>query len=653
MRLREPRWARFIDAAVGEVQPAPTVRRREVLKRQVVDLKRRLSEAHAAQADAQEHRRPDARLLPCVVAVWGTAALAVTLPWQGGALVALLLVPAMLGLLGLLLMRSGRRRRRPPTHGPPSHGPLSLGPAAGHFVSRRAPAGGALILAALCAVGVLAVVGMRMQMSVMSAMGQAMMNGSEVLVAMEVSETPRPLQSGNGTAQVMFNAVITQGTAAGKITHGRLTVRVMAGPAWTHVRAGQLVGAAGKLQSGTGTDSKLPLMRLATPPLPPPDGPPLPQVGPLSPPGGPSAAPATSAAHPDSNTAVAQGGSSLVVSIREAWTTTTQRTWEQHSPDAAALLPGMVMGDRGSMDESLKESMKVVGLTHLTAVSGANCTLVLASLMLVVRSLRTPRILASAIALGGLVGFVTLVGPDPSVLRAAVMGSIGAMALLSGRPKRVGALLSASIVVLLLADPWLALDYAFILSVLATLGLHLVGQRCVRWLSVLFPLWLAQAIAIPLAAQLFCAPVIVLLQARLTPYTIVANMAAAPVVALVTTAGTLGLVCALPLPGVAVACAALSGAGAWWVAGVARWMSALPAASLPWPEGVVGVVLMAVANVAVVLALVAVVERRRTDAVVTLLMDFVPGWWRQRFGFASVVILAAGLAFGWSAAVVL
>ncbi len=649
MRLREPRWARFIDAAVGEVQPAPPMRRREVLKRQVVDLKRRLSEAHAAQADAQEHRRPDARLLPCVLAVWGTAALAITLPWQGGFLMVLFLIPAMLGLMGCLLMKRWRRRKVLPDNGPPIgdwssrctpyRRTVSSRGHAGRMTSRRAPAGGALMLAALCAVGVLAVVGMRMQMSVMSPLGQAVMNGSEVLVGMEVSDGPRTLQSGNGPARVMFNAVITRSIAAGKTTSGRLSVRVMAGPAWAHVRPGQLVGAAGKMQAGTGTDSKQPLMHLATVPLPPPDALPEP--------------PATSPMPRDSNTPAAQGGSSLVISIREAWTATTQTTWKPHSPDAAALLPGMVMGERGAMDESLKEAMKVVGLTHLTAVSGANCTLILASLMLVVRSLRTPRVLASAIALGGLVGFVTLVGPDPSVLRAAVMGSIGAMALLSGRPKRVGALLSASIVVLLLADPWLAADYAFILSVLATLGLHLVGQRCVRWLSVLFPLWLAQAIAIPLAAQLFCAPVIVLLQARLTPYTIVANMAAAPVVALVTTAGTLGLVCALPLPGVAVACAALSGVGAWWVAAVARWMSALPAASLPWPGGVAGVVLMAVANAAVLLALVAVVERRRTAAVATLLLDFVPNWWRQRFGFASVVILAAALAFGWSAAVVL
>ena len=140
------------------------------------------------------------------------------------------------------------------------------------------------------------------------------------------------------------------------------------------------------------------------------------------------------------------------MSLREAWKSTVKATWDTRSPDTAALLPGMVMGDRAALDEGLNESMKVLGLTHLTAVSGANCTLVIASLMLFLRTLRTPRAVAFAVSLAGLAGFVALVGPDPSVLRAAVMGGIGAMALLSGRPKRVGALLSGSIVVLLVVN---------------------------------------------------------------------------------------------------------------------------------------------------------------------------------------------------------
>lgn len=207
------------------------------------------------------------------------------------------------------------------------------------------------------------------------------------------------------------------------------------------------------------------------------------------------------------------------------------------------------------------------------------------------------------VCLGGLVTFVGVVGPDPSVLRAALMGALGTIALVSGRPRRVSALMNISIVLLVIGDPWLAADFAFILSVLATFGLYLMGGHCASWLSRWFPFSLAQLLAIPLVAQLFCSPVIVLLQPQLTPYAVLANVAAAPVVAFVTVLGTLGMSIAWLWPTVAVPLALLSGVGSWWVALVARGISGWPGATFPWPDGWRGAVLMALVNSVVVAGL--------------------------------------------------
>ncbi|WP_157875144.1 ComEC/Rec2 family competence protein [Arthrobacter sp. PAMC 25486] len=613
MRLHEPRWSRYVKAAVGDPNPGPPEPRRAKLRRQAADLHRRLAAAHQEQADAQELRRPDIRILPTVIAVWATAGLATAMPPTmiprlAMALVLVLLLGLLPGLL-LALLRPAQRR--------------------GSSERRRARRGGVrgatFVLAAACALAVVAVVGVKVQAGASSPLAQTVAQGEELMLTLEVGATPRRLDSGNGPPRFILDAVIVQASAGGRSSSGRLPVQVIAGPAWEAVRQGQKVGTAGKVDGGPGTAGvagvgRAGILRPATVPLAVPGA--------------------------------AAGKESLVTAIRRGWIAAVQGTWAKRSPEAAALLPGMVMGDRSAMDSALNESMKTAGLTHLTAVSGANCTLILASLMIGLRSLHTPRRAAFGFSLAALLGFVLVVGPDPSVLRAAVMGALGLMALLSGRPKRVGALLALSIVLLLLADPWLAGDYAFILSVLATLGLFLVGQRCVRWLSVLMPLWLAQTIAIPLAAQLFCAPVIVLLQARLTPYTVPANMLAAPVIALVTTVGTLGMACALLLPPLAGLCAAISGVGAWWVAAVARWMAALPAASLPWPGGPEGVLLMAVLNAGVLLSLIVLVEKQRLRAAIAGIMAHLPVWWRERFGFASVVALAALLALWWVAAVV-
>ncbi|MBP2414431.1 competence protein ComEC [Arthrobacter stackebrandtii] len=600
MRLQEPRWARYVDAAVGGSGAMAPNRRRGRLRRELAELRRRLAAAHEEQAASQEHLRPDVRLLPTVAGVWLTAALATAVP--GGYLPRLL--PGLV-LLSVAVPFFLPRRK------------------AGRRGKRR---GATFILAGCCALAVVAVVGLRAHAGAASALAQTVASDGSAAVTLEVVTSPRSLQGGNGPPRLMFEAVIIRAAAGGREASGRLPVQVIAGQAWGSVRQGQVVGTAGAVELGAAQGGKQDAGRIGT--LRPATRP-LPAVG------------------------SAGSGPLAVAAVRSSWIAAANGVWAEPSPDTAALLPGMVMGERSGMPASLNDSMKAVGLTHLTAVSGANCTLILATIMLGLRSLRTPRHAAFAVSLAALLGFVLVVGPDPSVLRAAVMGGLGAMALLSGRPKRVGALLSVSIVLLLLADPWLAADFAFILSVLATLGLYLVGQRCVRWLSVLMPLWLAQTIAIPLAAQLFCAPVIVLLQARLTPYTVPANMLAAPVIALVTTVGTLGMACAVVVPPLASLCAAVSGAGAWWVAAVARWMSALPAASLPWPEGMVGAVLMAVMNAAVLLALLAFVERQRAAAAMRMAVGWLPPWWRRRFGFATLAALAMVVAAGWCAAVVM
>ena len=85
--------------------------------------------------------------------------------------------------------------------------------------------------------------------------------------------------------------------------------------------------------------------------------------------------------------------------------------------DAAGLLPGMVTGDTSALKTDLESAMKMVGMTHLTAVSGANCSLVLGALLLTARTLRLPRAAAAVASLAGLGLFVLMVGPDPACCR--------------------------------------------------------------------------------------------------------------------------------------------------------------------------------------------------------------------------------------------
>ena len=119
--------------------------------------------------------------------------------------------------------------------------------------------------------------------------------------------------------------------------------------------------------------------------------------------------------------------------------------------------------------------MKTVGMTHLTAVSGANCSLVLGALLLAARTCALRARQPPWPSLAGLGLFVLMVGPDSSVLRAALMGSIGSGLGRAGRPGRGLSLLCVAVIGLLLAQPVLATSFGFLLSVLATLGIVVAG----------------------------------------------------------------------------------------------------------------------------------------------------------------------------------
>ncbi|MEO8908501.1 MAG: ComEC/Rec2 family competence protein, partial [Microbacteriaceae bacterium] len=100
--------------------------------------------------------------------------------------------------------------------------------------------------------------------------------------------------------------------------------------------------------------------------------------------------------------------------------------------DGGALLPGLSIGDVSAVSDTLDNSMKLSSLSHLTAVSGANCAVVIAVMMLVTGLLRLGRTARVVIALTALLGFVVLVTPGPSVLRAAVMAAIVAFSMAAG-----------------------------------------------------------------------------------------------------------------------------------------------------------------------------------------------------------------------------
>jgi competence protein ComEC len=389
-------------------------------------------------------------------------------------------------------------------------------------------------------------------------LAEAIASGKSVVAVVEVAGAPRALTAPGqaGPPERWSVPVWTRDISTGGVLlRTRAQLLVMGGGAWGTAVPGQLLRATGKLRPADPGKEEAGILTASSDPGRAPGAPFL------------------------------QGSAK---ELREEFVAAASFL----APDPRGLLPGMVTGDTSALDEGLNTAMKGVGMTHLTAVSGANCSLVLGALLLACRSLRLPRLPAAALAGAGLCLFVVLVGPDASVLRAALMGAVGVVSLAGGRSGRGLSFLCLAVIGLLLMDPGLGSSFGFLLSVLATLGIIVLGRRIIDWTPLFVPRWVAAAVAVPLSAQLLCGPVIVLLQPQFSTYSLLANVIASPLVAPVTLLGTAAVPLLVLAPWPATALIAVAGTFSAGVAATARFTFQLPGSSLPWPEGVPGLLTM-------------------------------------------------------------
>lgn len=268
--------------------------------------------------------------------------------------------------------------------------------------------------------------------------------------------------------------------------------------------------------------------------------------------------------------------------------------------EAGKILPGMVMGDVSMQDSTLRNQFTVTGLSHLSAVSGSNVAVVTGAALVLATACRAGRLTRLLVAAGALVAFVLLVGPEPSVLRAAIMGSVGLVAVASARWTDIIASLSAAIIALMVLSPGMAISYAFVLSVAATAGIVVVLPWWSKAVLARMPLipWLpaherptqlqamvVRMVLVAIAADLVTIPIIVHMTGKVSLVAVVCNLAVTAVVPVITVLGLMAALLAAIYPPVTMLLAKLIVAPAVpcaaWVLQVARTGSGAPMLATP------------------------------------------------------------------------
>jgi len=201
---------------------------------------------------------------------------------------------------------------------------------------------------------------------------------------------------------------------------------------------------------------------------------------------------------------VRRGG--LLARFSESTRAATERTIAaaaSRNGIGVALLRGFVLGDEGGLPEAFRRAMRRTGLAHLLAVSGFNVTMIAGAAALAVTGIAGRWRLI--VPLAAMLAYLAAVGPEPSLLRATLMGVAYLGALASRRAGAPLQALALAALVLVLPDARTAVDAGFQLSFGATAAILLFTARWSE-LFVRLPRPLAIATAATLAAQVGTVP---------------------------------------------------------------------------------------------------------------------------------------------------
>jgi competence protein ComEC len=308
---------------------------------------------------------------------------------------------------------------------------------------------------------------------------------------------------------------------------------------------------------------------------------------------------------------------------------------------AGSLTLGLLVGDDSALPADEQQALRRAGLSHITAVSGWNVTLVTGMLGTCFLAFGLRGGLWTTLQLLALSGYVWVVGLDPPVMRAAIMATVALVAIRLGRPVHSATILVLAAAVMIAISPNALALLSFQLSVLATGALIAAAQLSAGLNDM------RRAIATPMLTTtltgLATAPVLAASFGTLSFATVPANILAGPLVTVATLGGIVLIPAALIEPvGIGV------GSFVWIVCttllGIARLCAAIPYAFLEFAA--LSGATSAVLHVLVLTAIVSILPEARY-------MARRLGRWSQRepgpafasgAAVASVLITAAFIA---------
>lgn len=214
--------------------------------------------------------------------------------------------------------------------------------------------------------------------------------------------------------------------------------------------------------------------------------------------------------------------------------------------DHAALVSGVVLGDKSSITDTFREKLVKTGVVHVVVASGMNVTFV-ASFLLAILLLVIKRPVAIPFVIVGILIYIALSGFDAPIVRAGIMGFVAFFAQETGRLSTASRALALSAILMLIVNPLWVFDLGFILSFVATASLLIFQKRIEKRITHL-PGIFKEGLSTSLAAQIGVAPIIFVTFGRFNILSPVVNALVLWTIPLIMVFGAIGGLIGLVFP---------------------------------------------------------------------------------------------------------
>ena len=210
-----------------------------------------------------------------------------------------------------------------------------------------------------------------------------------------------------------------------------------------------------------------------------------------------------------------------------------EKLYQNMNEENAAVAYAVLFGDQSGISFEIKDSYRNSGIIHILTVSGLNITFLIAIMFGFLKLLKVNKYVNFALTSMIIVLYSALCGFTPSVVRAAVMGIIMMVAMLSNR--RYDSLNSMGIAgfLILLFSPLSAFDIGFLMSIACVCGIVLLYPMFCNLFKKFMPNIIAQYIAISLSAQLAILPFLALFSSNLNLLSFIINLFIVPIFSIV------------------------------------------------------------------------------------------------------------------------